>query len=289
MRAANGQAVAESETARVTREAETARMKALSESERLQREKNEQALQASSEAARMKRDSDARLAVVSADADRQKADSDARLAVVSADADRQKADSDARMSAAGTEADRLKRENDAERANSQADLDNAAKMTAQLQTEKMELRTLLLSQFNAILQTRDTTRGLIVNMSDVLFDTGKSTLRPLAREKLAKVAGIVSGHPGLRLDVEGYTDSVGGDSYNQQLSEDRGASVRSYLMQEGMPATSVAARGFGKSQPVASNETVEGRQQNRRVELVISGKVIGTEIGTPIGMPMAAR
>ena len=97
----------------------------------------------------------------------------------------------------------------------------------------MELRAQLLSQFNAILQTRDTARGLIVNMSDVLFDTGKYSLRPLAREKLAKVAGIVSGHPGLRLDVEGYTDSVGGDDYNQRLSEQRGGAVRDYLTQAG--------------------------------------------------------
>ena len=91
-----------------------------------------------------------------------------------------------------------------------------------LETEKAELRSQLLKQFNAVLQTRDTARGLIVNMSDVLFDTGRYTLRPLAREKLAKVAGIVSGHPGLKLDVEGHTDSVGGDDYNQRLSEQRG-------------------------------------------------------------------
>ena len=135
--------------------------------------------------------------------------------------------------AAGAEADRLKRENDAQRAASQAELDNAAKQKAQLETEKVELRVLLLKQFNAILQTRDTARGLIVNMSDVLFDTGKFTLRPLAREKLAKVAGIVAGHPGLRLDVEGHTDSVGGDSYNQTLSEQRGESVRGYLTHAG--------------------------------------------------------
>jgi outer membrane protein OmpA-like peptidoglycan-associated protein len=150
--------------------------------------------------------------------------------------------------------------------------------------EKAELRAQLLRQFNDVLQTRDTARGLIVNMSDVLFDTGKYTLRPLAREELAKVAGIVSGHPGLRLDVEGHTDSVGGDEYNQRLSEQRGAAVRDYLTGEGMPATSVTARGFGKSQPVASNDTTQGRQQNRRVELVISGEVIGSEIGTPIAL-----
>jgi outer membrane protein OmpA-like peptidoglycan-associated protein len=300
IRAQNGQAAAQSETDRVTREAEAARIKAREESERLTREKDDQALAASSEAIRVKRGSDARLAAAAADADRQKADSDtllasaaanadrlkldsdARLAAVAAGADRQRIDSDSRMAAAGTEADRLKRENDAERATSQAALDSAGKQTARLERERVELRTLLLSQFNAILQTRDTARGLIVNMSDVLFDTGKSTLRPLAREKLAKVAGIVSGHPGLRLDVEGYTDSVGGDDYNQQLSEHRGTSVRDYLMMQGMKGSSVTAKGFGKTQPVASNETADGRQQNRRVELVISGEVIGTEIGIPI-------
>jgi len=154
-------------------------------------------------------------------------------------------------------------------------------MASQAEAEKADLRSQLLTQFNAILQTRDTARGLIVNMSDVLFDTAKFSLRPLAREKLAKVAGIVSGHPGLRLDVEGHTDSVGGDAYNQQLSEDRGSSVRDYLTEQGMAAASVTSRGFGKTQPVASNETAAGRQQNRRVELVISGDIIGSEIGSP--------
>jgi len=119
-----------------------------------------------------------------------------------------------------------------------------------------------------------------VNMSDVLFDSGKATLRPLAREKLAKVAGIVSGHVGLRLDVEGHTDSVGGDDYNQKLSEQRGSTVSGYLLQQGMPTNAVTSKGFGESQPVASNDTAGGRQQNRRVELVISGDLIGTTIGT---------
>jgi outer membrane protein OmpA-like peptidoglycan-associated protein len=119
-------------------------------------------------------------------------------------------------------------------------------------------------------------------MSDVLFDTGKYSLRPLAREKLAKVAGIVSGHPGLELDVEGHTDSVGGDAYNQLLSEHRGTAVRDYLIHEGMAANSVTTKGFGETQPVASNDTAQGRQQNRRVELVISGDVIGVEIGKVI-------
>jgi outer membrane protein OmpA-like peptidoglycan-associated protein len=178
----------------------------------------------------------------------------------------------------------LKQENDAQKAASQAALDAAARQKAQLEADKVELRVQLLAQFNAILQTRDTARGLIVNMSDVLFDTAKFTLRPLAREKLAKVAGIVAGHPGLRLDVEGHTDSVGGEDYNQQLSEHRGESVRNYLTQQGMAAGSVTSKGFGKSQPVASNETAAGRQQNRRVEIVISGEVIGTEIGKVVAV-----
>ena len=150
--------------------------------------------------------------------------------------------------------------------------------------EKAELRAQLLRQFNAVLQTRYTARGLIVNMSDVLFDTGKYSLRLGAREKLAKVAGIISAHPGLKLDVEGHTDSVGGDEYNQRLSEQRGTAVRDHLTQEGMAASSVTAKGQGKTQPVASNDSASGRQQNRRVELVISAEVIGTD-----GTQVAAR
>ena len=205
-------------------------------------------------------------------------------ALAAAEADKQlvAAENTTQAAAAQLEADRLKQENASQKAAIQAELDNATNQKAQLQAEKVELRSQLLAQFNAILQTRDTARGLIVNMSDVLFDTGKYSLRPLAREKLAKVAGIVSGHPGLKLDVEGYTDSVGGDDYNQRLSEQRGGSVRDYLTQEGMSNASVTSRGFGKSQPIASNDTASGRQQNRRVEIVISGDIIGTEIGTPI-------
>jgi outer membrane protein OmpA-like peptidoglycan-associated protein len=127
---------------------------------------------------------------------------------------------------------------------------------------------------------------LIVNMSDVLFDTAKYSLRPAAREKLARVAGILAGHPGLRLQVEGYTDSVGSDEYNQQLSEHRAGSVRDYLTQAGIPTASVTAKGFGKTLPVASNSTSGGRQQNRRVELVVSGDIIGSDIRP---MPIEAK
>ena len=319
-RSESARAAAQAETDRVTRDAEAARQQAAIDAERLTREKDTQVAAAAAEADRVKRDADARTAAAGveadrlrlenesraaaakADADRLKLEADSRLAAAGAeadrlrmenesrataakaDADRLKLDADARLAAAGAEADRLKRENEAQRAANEAEIANGAKQTAQLQAEKAELRSQLLRQFNAVLQTRDTARGLIVNMSDVLFDTGKSSLRPLAREKLAKVAGIVSGHPGLKLDVEGHTDSVGGDDYNQKLSERRGSSVRDYLTQQGMAGSSVTTKGFGKTQPVASNDTASGRQQNRRVELVISGDVIGT-----IGAPIAAR
>jgi outer membrane protein OmpA-like peptidoglycan-associated protein len=299
-RAESGRAAAQSETDRVTRDAEAARIKAQADgerfardaeaarikaqadAERFAREKDAQTAAAAADADRLKRENDARMTAVAADADRLKLENETRATAAKTEADRLRLESDSRMAAAGAEADRLKRENDAQRAASLAELDSAAKQKAQLEAEKVELRVQLLKQFNVILQTRDTARGLIVNMSDVLFDTAKSSLRPMAREKLAKVAGIVSGHPGLRLDVEGHTDSVGGDDYNQRLSEQRGAAVRDYLMQQGMPVSSVTAKGFGKTQPVASNDTAQGRQQNRRVEIVISGEVIGTEIGKVI-------
>jgi len=252
--AENGRQAAQLETGRVTRDAEAARIAAQADAARLTREKDAQAAAASAEADRLKRENDARLSANATEADRLKAENDSRTA------------------ASAAEADRLKAENEAQRAASQAQLDK-------LEAQKVDLRILLLKQFNAILETRDTARGLIVNMSDVLFDTGKYTLRPLAREKLAKVAGIVAGHPGLRLDVEGYTDSVGGDDYNQRLSEHRGTSVRDYLTHQGMAADSVTSKGFGKAQPVASNDTAQGRQENRRVEIVVSGEIIGTEIG----------
>jgi len=257
-------AAAQSETERVTREAEGAR------------------IAAQADADRSKREHEAEMSAAQTEADRLKTENDARTAAAQTEADRLKGENDLRTASAATEADRLKRENETQTATFQADLDRAAKEKTQAEAEKTELRSQLLRQFNVILETRDTARGLIVNMSDVLFDTGKYSLRAGAREKLARVAGIISGHPGLKLDVEGFTDSVGGDDYNQQLSEQRAGSVREYLTKAGIPVNSVTAKGFGKAQPVASNETSAGRQQNRRVELVVSGEIIGTEIGSPI-------
>jgi outer membrane protein OmpA-like peptidoglycan-associated protein len=145
----------------------------------------------------------------------------------------------------------------------------------QAEKEKQELRARLLQQLNSVLATRDSARGLIANMSDVLFRSGSVDLLPAARERLAKVSGIVLAYPSLHVSIEGHTDSVGSDEYNQDLSERRAQSVRDYFVRGGIPAGTVDARGFGKAEPVASNETPEGRQQNRRVELVLSGDAIG--------------
>jgi outer membrane protein OmpA-like peptidoglycan-associated protein len=145
----------------------------------------------------------------------------------------------------------------------------------QAEKEKQDLRARLLQQLNSILATRDSARGLIANMSDVLFRSGSFDLLPGARERLAKVSGIVLAYPSLHVSVEGHTDSVGSDQYNQDLSEHRAESVRDYFVQQGIPASALEARGFGKSEPIASNDTAEGRQQNRRVELVLSGDAIG--------------
>jgi outer membrane protein OmpA-like peptidoglycan-associated protein len=153
----------------------------------------------------------------------------------------------------------------------------------QAESEKAAMRTRLTLQLNTILQTRDSARGLIISMSDVLFDTGKYSLKPGAREKLAKVAGILLAYPGLDIAVGGYTDNVGGDAMNQKLSENRAASVRDYLVQQGVATNSVTARGFGNSLAVATNDNAAGRQQNRRVELVVSGEAIGSPANTTTG------
>jgi outer membrane protein OmpA-like peptidoglycan-associated protein len=153
----------------------------------------------------------------------------------------------------------------------------------QAETDKAAMRAKLSEQLNSILQTRDSARGLIVSMSDVLFDTGKYTLKSGAREKLAKVAGILLAYPGLNIEVGGYTDNVGGDAMNQTLSENRAGSVRDYLVQEGVSTNSVSAKGFGNTLPVASNDDSAGRQQNRRVELLVSGDAIGSPVNATTG------
>lgn len=150
---------------------------------------------------------------------------------------------------------------------------------AQAEKEKQELRARLLEQFNRVLPTTDTPRGLVVNMGDVLFDTGKADLRQSAREALAKLSGIVLNYPSLQLTIEGHTDSTGTPEFNQKLSERRADGVRDYLVSQGLSADSITAKGLGQEMPVADNKTAAGRQKNRRVEIIVSGEVIGTQIG----------
>src|SRR5664279_2406339 len=172
----------------------------------------------------------------------------------------------------------------------QADTEQARLAATQAQqqlqvaeSDKAAMRARLSQHLNSILQTRDTARGLIVSMSDVLFDTGKYTLKPGAREKLSKVAGILMAYPGLDIAVGGYTDNVGTDQLNQGLSEQRAGSVRDYLVQQGVSTNSITAKGFGNTLPVASNDSSAGRQENRRVELVVSGESIGNDVNVTTG------
>jgi outer membrane protein OmpA-like peptidoglycan-associated protein len=242
--------------------------------------------QASDEAARRQaaeqqaEDARRRSEQAQADADRAaKAQADAEAARQAALQQQQQAQANAQAAEqARLQADQARQQ--AEQARAQAD-----QQRQQAERDKEELRARLLQQFNTILETRDTARGLVVNMSDVLFDTGKYTLRSPAREKLAKLSGIVLAYPGLKLAVEGHTDSVGSDAYNQRLSEQRATSVEKYLIQQGLSADALSAQGFGKSDPIADNSTAKGRQQNRRVEIVVSGEVIGTQIGTVSTQP----
>jgi outer membrane protein OmpA-like peptidoglycan-associated protein len=219
----------------------------------------------------------ARAAKAQAESDAAKARNDAADAqAASAQAKSDMADSQATSATALSAA-----QADAERSRLAA---QQAQLSAQqADTDKAAMRAKLSEQLNSILQTRDSARGLIVSMSDVLFDTGKFSLKSGAREKLAKVAGILLAYPGLNIEVGGYTDNVGGDAMNQTLSENRAGSVRDYLVQQGVAMNSVSAKGFGNTLPVASNENSAGRQQNRRVELLVSGEAIGNPVNATTG------
>jgi outer membrane protein OmpA-like peptidoglycan-associated protein len=166
----------------------------------------------------------------------------------------------------------------AEQQKAQAEAEKQRMAAEEAIRQKEEQRQRLLNQLNQVLETKDTPRGLVVSMPDVLFDSGSYTLKPAARERLARISGIVLAYPDLRLEIEGHTDSIGSDAYNQTLSEKRAASVRDYLMDNGVSINNVIARGLGKGGPVADNSTAKGRQLNRRVEMIVSGDVIGTQI-----------
>ena len=250
--AADREAKAKAEAA----DAEKAKLEAELAAERAAREKLE------AEAARTQALAQQQAAQAEADKARLAAEESARA----------KAEADAARAAA----DAARANAEAQQQAAQAEADAARKAAAQAEADKAQLRAQLLAQLNSILQTRDSARGLIVNMSDVLFDTGSYALKSGTREKLAKISGIVLAHPGLNLQIEGHTDSVGGDEFNQGLSEHRAAAVQDFLIEQGVPGSSVSARGFGKTQPVATNDTAEGRQRNRRVEIVVNGAAIGS-------------
>ena len=250
---------AEIERAQAAQREAEARARARAEQEARQRTEAERA---QAEAARLT-------------AERQRLDAEAAKMA----ADRAKAEAErARIEAerARLDAERERQAAEAARAAAEAEAQAAREAALAAERDKAELRAQLREQLNVILETRETARGLIVNLSDVLFDFNKATLRPGAREKLAKVAGIILAHPGLRMEAEGHADAVGTDDYNQRLSERRAQSVSTFLVEEGIRPETIAAMGFGESRPVATNGTAEGRQQNRRVELVVSGEPIGT-------------
>ena len=212
----------------------------------------------------------ARLQAEAAKADAERMKEEAMKAA--ADAAKAKQDADrARQAAVADQQAALAQKQAAE-----GEAEKARQAAAKAEGEKADMRAQLLAQLNSILQTNDSARGLIVNMSDVLFDTGSFTLKPGAREKLAKVSGILLAHPGLTMQIEGHTDSVGGDAFNVHLSEQRANSVRDFLGEQGVSLSSITAQGFGKAEPVATNDTAEGRQRNRRVEIVVNGDAIGT-------------
>jgi outer membrane protein OmpA-like peptidoglycan-associated protein len=217
-----------------------------------------------------------------AEADRQaalQAKQDAEQAA--AEAAKMRADAEAARAAALAQEQAAKTEAEAARAAAQ----QSERQREQAEAEKTELRERLRQQLNTILETRETQRGLIVNISDVLFDFNKYTLKPGAREKLAKVSGILLAYPGLKIQVEGHTDSIGSDEYNMTLSQERADAVRNYMVSEGVAGDTVTAVGLGKADPVADNSTPAGRQQNRRVEMVVSGAPIGVEPGATQQQP----
>lgn len=276
-------AVQTAEEARVISVKQKAEEEAQAKSAAEQRAAEERAAKARADAeAEAKRRQEAELArqqaeAAKAEAERMKAEAEQ----AAAEAAKAKEEADmARQAALAEQQAALQQKQAAE-----AEAEKARQAAAKAEAEKAQMRAQLLAQLNSILQTNDTARGLIVNMSDVLFDFGSYTLKPGAREKLAKISGILLAHPGLTLQIEGHTDSVGSDEFNQQLSEQRAGSVRDFLAEQGVPVSSITAKGFGKTQPVASNDTPEGRQKNRRVEIVLNGDMIGNTAASSAAAP----
>src|SRR5438874_4888843 len=229
--------------------------------------------------AQAKAEADAKAASEAEAQAKAQAEEDARRRTL-AEADREAAEK------AKTEAEQQQAQADAARAAALAEQQRAqdaaekSRLAADEATrQKEEMRARLLKALNQVLETKDTDRGLVVNMPDVLFDSGQYTLKPAARERLARISGIVGAYPDLKFEVEGHTDRIGSDEFNQKLSEKRAGSVRDYLVDSGVSINNVVARGLGKTRPVADNTSAQGRKLNRRVEMIVSGDVIGTQVG----------
>ena len=256
--------LAEAERKIADERAENARLRAEREERERMRAEQERAEIAQARAAADAARAQAEAGLREAEAKKAEALAAAKLAAEQTEAARrEQAAAEAARKAALDEQARLRGEADAATARARSAEEERARMREQLRI-----------QLNTVLQTRESARGLIVNMPDVLFEFGKFALRPEAREKLAKVSGIVLAYPGLKLEVEGHTDSVGSDAFNQTLSEKRADSVRTYLTGQGLKSESITARGYGESKPVADNNSATGRQANRRVEIVVSGDAI---------------
>jgi outer membrane protein OmpA-like peptidoglycan-associated protein len=264
-----------------TQMAEDARVLTLrrKEQERLDAEKR------ASQEAKEKAEADALAAQGRADQAQAQSDEDARkraqAELAQAEAQRQQAEALAQQQQAQAEAEAARQAaEDAARQQHQAQMQaqEAEREKQEAIQQKEAMRARLLAQLNQVLQTRDTARGLIVSMPDVLFDFNKYTLKPEARERLARISGIVLAYPDLKLQIEGYTDSIGSEEYNQTLSEKRAEAVRDYIVGSGVSMNNVAAQGMGKADPVADNSTAAGRKLNRRVEMIVSGDVIGSQV-----------
>ena len=240
------------------------------EAERIQNEKNAAAAAA---AAKAKAEADAAAAT---EARRQAELTAAREAQMKAESAAQSAQQKA---AAEIAAQQAAAKAAAEQAALQAKEQAAREEAARAQAATAALRAKLLQQLNEVLQTTDTTRGLVVNMADVLFQTGKYALSQDAQLKLAKLSGIIQAHPGLNLAIEGHTDTTGAADFNMKLSQQRADTVREFLIAQGLSPDTITAKGMGEDNPVADNSTAAGRKQNRRVEIIVSGEVIGAKLG----------
>jgi outer membrane protein OmpA-like peptidoglycan-associated protein len=180
---------------------------------------------------------------------------------------------------ARTQAEAAQKQAEAAQKKAQEDAEKSAAAAAQAEMEQQQLRAQLLAQLNSVLQTVDTPRGLVVTMADVLFASGKYELSQDASLKMARLSGVILAHPGLKLRIEGYTDSTGSESFNLTLSGQRADAARNFLVEQGLKPEDVTSAGMGQASPVASNDTAVGRQQNRRVEIIVSGEAIGAKIG----------